>query len=138
MSFINNTFATYQFGFLPGRSALQQLILFTEKLFDGKRNSTAVDVILMDFKKAFDSVSHNALLSKLQALGIAGNLYNWLNTYLKTRIQCVHIYSNYCAVLSGVHRAAYWAHYYLEFPLMIYLCQLSIQVHFYMQMTPSV
>ena len=59
----------------------------------------------MDFKKAFDSVSHNALLSKLQALGIAGNLYNWLNTYLKIRIQCVYIgdtYSNYCAVLSGV------------------------------------
>ena len=105
MSFINNTFTTHQFGFLPGRSALQQLILFTEKLFDGKRNSTAVDVIYMDFKKAFDSVSHNALLSKLQALGIAGNLYNWLNTYLKTRIQCVHIgdtNSNYCAVLSGV------------------------------------
>ena len=59
----------------------------------------------MDFKKAFDSVSHNALLFKLQALSIAGNLYNWLITYLKTRIQCVDIgdtYSNYCAVLSGV------------------------------------
>ena len=80
MSFINNTFTTHQFGFLPGRSALQQLILFTEKLFNGKRNSTAMDIIYMDFKKAFDSVSHNALLSKLQALGIAGNLYNWLNT----------------------------------------------------------
>ena len=51
MSFINNTFITHQFGFLPGRSALQQLILFTEELFDGKRNSTAVDVIYMDFKK---------------------------------------------------------------------------------------
>ena len=74
MSFINNIFTTHQFGFLLGRSALQQLILFTEELFDGKRNSTAVDVIYMDFlKKAFDSVSHNALLSKLQALGIAGN-----------------------------------------------------------------
>ena len=59
----------------------------------------------MDFKKAFDSVSHNALLSKLQGFGITGNLQNWLTTYLKTRIQCVRIgdtYSNYCAVLSGV------------------------------------
>ena len=45
MSFINNTFTTHQFGFLPGRSALQQLILFTEKLFDGKQNSTAMDHI---------------------------------------------------------------------------------------------
>ena len=29
------------------------------------------------------------------------------------------------------HRAAYWGRYYLEFALMIYLCQLSIQLHFY-------
>ena len=64
-----------------------------------------VDVIYMDFKKAFDSVSHNALLSKLQGFGITGNLQNWLTTYLKTRTQCVHIgdtHSNHCAVLSGV------------------------------------
>ena len=61
----------------------------------------------MDFKKAFDSVSHNALLSKLQGFGITGNLQSWLTmaTYLKTRTQCIHIgdtYSNYCAILAGV------------------------------------
>ena len=50
-----------------------------------------VDVIYMDFKKAFDSVSHNALLSKLHTLGISGKLWTWLETYLKTRVQCVRI-----------------------------------------------
>ena len=105
MSFLSNHFTIHQFGFLPGRSALQQLILFTEKLFNGKCNNTAVDVIYMDFKKAFDSVSHNALLCKLQSLGITGALHNWLTTYLTTRTQCVRIgskCSNYCSVLSGV------------------------------------
>ena len=105
MSFLSNNFTIHQFGFLPGRSALQQLILFTEKLFNGKCNNTAVDVIYMDFKKAFDSVSHNALLCKLRSLGITGALHNWLTTYLKTRTQCVSIgskCSNYCTVLSGV------------------------------------
>ena len=105
MNFINNIFTTHQFGFLPGRSALQQLILYIDELFNGKIKSTGVDVIYMDFKKAFDSVSHNALLSKLQGFGITGNLQNWLTTYLKTRTQCVRIgdtYSNYCVVLSGV------------------------------------
>ena len=59
----------------------------------------------MDFKKAFDSVSHNALLCTLQSLGITGALHNWLTTYLTTRTQCVRIgskCSNYCSVLSGV------------------------------------
>ena len=84
MNFMINSFTPYQFGFLPKRSALQQLLLFTEKLLDGKNNRNEVDVIYMDFKKAFDSVSHNALLSKLQSLGISGKLYIWLETYLKT------------------------------------------------------
>ena len=75
----------------------------------------------MDFKKAFDSVSHNALLSKLQALGISGRLWFWLETYLKTRIQCVRIgdnLSNLRKVLSGVPHACrevYWAHCYLGY-----------------------
>ena len=58
MNFINNIFTTHQFGFLPGRSALQQLILYTDELFNGKIKSTCtgVNVIYMDFKEAFDSV----------------------------------------------------------------------------------
>ena len=78
---------------------------FTEKLLNGINNKNEVDVIYMDFKKAFDSVSHNTLLSKLQALGISGRLWFWLETYLKTRIQCVRIgdnLSNLRKVLSGV------------------------------------
>ena len=106
MNFAINFFTPHQlFGFLPKRSALQQLLLFTEKLLDGKNNRNEVDVIYMDFKKAFDSVSHNALLSKLQYLGISGKLYTWLETYLKTRVQCVRIgdkHSDLCKVLSGV------------------------------------
>ena len=74
MNFAMNSFTQHQFVFLPGRSTLQQLILFTEKLLNGINNKNEVDVIYMDFKKAFDSVSHNALLSKLQALGISGRL----------------------------------------------------------------
>ena len=105
MNFAMNSFTPHQFGFLPKRSALQQLILFTERLFDSKNNRNEVDVIYMNFKKAFDSVSHNALLSKLQALGISGKLWTWLETYLKTRVQCVRIgdqHSDLCTVLSGV------------------------------------
>ena len=100
-----NSFTQHQFGFLQGRSTLQQLILFTKKLLNDINNKNEVDVIYMDFKKAFDSVSHNALLSKLQALGVSGRLWFWLETYLKTHIQCVRIrdnLSNLRKVLSDV------------------------------------
>ena len=39
---------------------------------------TVTDIIYFDFKKAFDSVSHNKLLTKLRAYGISGDLFDWI------------------------------------------------------------
>ena len=46
-----------------------------------------VGAIFVDFKKAFDSISHNILSLKLQATGSSGNLHEWLMNYLKDRFQ---------------------------------------------------
>ena len=46
-----------------------------------------VGAIFVDFKKAFDSISHNILSLKLQAIGLSGNLHEWLMDYLKDRFQ---------------------------------------------------
>ena len=59
----------------------------------------------MDFRKAFDSVSHSGLLNKLHSMGIAGKLWKWFQEYLLQRYQCVRVgnsLSTYCNVLSGV------------------------------------
>ena len=40
----------------------------------------------MDFTKAFDTVSHNILLQKLNDLGIGGDAWLWLKNYLKTTL----------------------------------------------------
>jgi len=67
-----------------------------------------VDVIYMDFRKAFDSVSHNGLLLKLKSFGITGKLWSWLHMHCISKVyysQCVRIgtsTSEYCDVLSGV------------------------------------
>ena len=64
-----------------------------------------VDVVYMDFKKAFDSVSLDGLLQKFYAAGITGELWFWLQSYLKHRFQCVSIgasNSTLYKVLSGV------------------------------------
>ena len=64
-----------------------------------------VDVVYLDFKKAFDSVPHTRLLTKLQAYGIGGKLYNWLCNYFIGRKQKVVLNdesSSWTSVISGV------------------------------------
>ena len=46
-----------------------------------------VGAIFVNFKKAFDSISHNILSLKLQAIGLSGNLHEWLMDNLKDRFQ---------------------------------------------------
>ena len=72
------------------------------KLWDEKES---FDVFYMDFCKAFDAVPHGRLLVKLQSYGITGNIYKWVEDFLKDRVQCVRV-GNACSsetsVLSGI------------------------------------
>ena len=85
MDHINYLFTPHQFGFLPGRSALQQLIIYINSLLEAKQHNKQMDVVYMDFRKAFDSVSHHKLLTKLRCIGIQGNLLLWFQSYLSSR-----------------------------------------------------
>ena len=51
----------YQFGFLPKRSTLQQLLVFAKNVLEPK---CEVDVVYMDFRKVFDTVSHYHFFTK--------------------------------------------------------------------------
>ena len=65
----------------------------------------SVDAIYIDFRKAFDSVSHPKLITKLISVGISGNLLNWITAFLTNRTQCVKMadrMSNKLPVISGV------------------------------------
>ena len=52
-------------------------------------NQRQVDVILLDFSMAFDSVTHQRLLKKLLHYRINNNIYNWIETWLTRRSQSV-------------------------------------------------
>ena len=69
INFFSDLFNNHQFGFIPGRSSLQQLLLFVNDVITAKENSYEVDTIYVDFKKAFDTVSHTTLLTKLSKYG---------------------------------------------------------------------
>ena len=65
-----------------------------------------VDIIYLDYKKAFDSVPHCRLLHKLEGYG-SGNLLLWLTDFLNQRYQRVtidEVYSEWCSVRSRVPR----------------------------------
>jgi len=46
-----------------------------------------IDVIYLDFQKAFDKVPHRRLLMKVRALGNIGRIYDWIEDWLKDREQ---------------------------------------------------
>ena len=103
--FFSDLFTNHQFGFIPGCSSLQQLLLFVNDLITAKESSYEVDTIYIDFKKAFDTVPYNTLLSKLSKYGITGSVFSFYQAYLSNRLQCVSIngvLSNFLPVLSGV------------------------------------
>ena len=65
----------------------------------------SVDVIYTDFSKAFDSVPHQRLLKKLENLGVSGNVFEWIRSFLSNRSQCVRVeeeISSWKPVKSGI------------------------------------
>ena len=68
-------------------------------------SSTTVDMIYLDFSKAFDKVDHCIVLHKLRDLGITGNLGVWFHQFLSDRTQFVRLpggVSKDSPVLSGL------------------------------------
>ena len=53
--------------------------------------SNNVDVIYLDFAKAFDKVDHGILLNKLKKIGINGKICVWIDNFLSNRQQCVAV-----------------------------------------------
>ena len=68
-------------------------------------NGEEVDVIYLDYAKAFDKVDHDILLAKARKYGIRGKLLTWLTEFLKNRLQTVVVEgakSSFEIVVSGV------------------------------------
>ena len=76
-------------GFLRGRSCTTQLLLAHRDWSKALDNSGQVDVVFIDFAKAFDLVNHSILLTKLYKYGVRGSLLEWCRDYLTDRQQRV-------------------------------------------------
>ena len=81
-----------QHGFRGGRSCLSALLsVFDDVMQLLSSGNNTVDMVYLDFAKAFDKVDHGVLLHKITILGITGKLGVWLYHFLTGRTQFVRL-----------------------------------------------
>ena len=101
----NDLILKSQHGFMKKRSCLTNLLEYIENLTDLVDRGHAVDVVYLDFSKAFDKVPHERLAVMLQAHGISGKILDWIKSWLRGRKQRVVLngsVSTWIQVFSGV------------------------------------
>ncbi|PKU45068.1 rna-directed dna polymerase from mobile element jockey-like [Limosa lapponica baueri] len=78
-----------QRGFMKGRSCLTNLISFYDKVNHLVDEGNAVDVVYLDFSKAFDTISHRIILEKLAARGLDSHMLHDVKSCLDSQAQGV-------------------------------------------------
>ena len=100
----NNIIYEKQFGFKKKSTSLAVLDMYS-KIVDSIEKRNYMCNVFLDFAKAFDTVNHDILISKLQYYGVRGNANNWFKSYLSNRHQQVKIgdvYSEKKIITCGV------------------------------------
>ena len=101
----NNLLPDSQHGFRKRRGCLTQLLNHMDNIFNELNSGNEVDVVYLDYSKAFDKVNHSILLAKLEKLGIGGKILAWIKDFLSDRYQTVVVEgkkSSFEIVRSGV------------------------------------
>jgi len=91
-------------GFTKGKSCLTNLVAFYDGMTGWVDEGRAVDVVYLDFSRAFDTVSHNILLGKLRKSGLDEWSVRWIENWLNGGTQRVvsGAESSWRPVTSGV------------------------------------
>ena len=97
----NNILCTNQFGFRKNSNTLDAIIEFLDYVYSSLDKKPSTIAVFLDFSKAFDTVNHEILMSKLQHNGIRGVILSWFKSYLSNRKQYVSI-KNFSSFMSNI------------------------------------
>ena len=101
----NNILSSYQSGFRSLHSTVTSLLEATDDWAYNIDQGNVNAVLFLDLKKAFDTVDHSILISKLAVYGIGGASIEWLKSYLSERNQKCFLngsLSNNCVLSCGI------------------------------------
>ena len=87
----NKILYNYQSGFRTNHSTNLCLSFLTDKIIKGFDGGLLKGLILIDLQKAFDTINHEILLKKLEAIGFSDKCIRWLWSYLYERIFFIEI-----------------------------------------------
>ncbi len=100
-----DTIYKLQYGFRKQHSTEHALLSIVEEIRKNLDKGIFSCRVFIDLEKAFDTVNHKILLSKLEHYGIRDNAIRWLQSYLSKRDQCVKlngVSSKYESISCGV------------------------------------
>lgn len=99
----NNLLSPTQFGFRKNKSTIAALRSVVGHIVEGFEAGDLIGLTMFDLSKAFDCVSHDILLRKLEWYGICGNNHKFLKSYLQSRYQVVEIKGSLSSQLEVKH-----------------------------------
>ena len=120
LNFLSNKdiISTHQSGFRSLHSTVTALLEATDDWAFNIDRGNVNAVVFLDLKKAFDTVDHDILLSKMNLYGIQGIALDWFRSYLTNRTQRCLVngsLSRICSVKYGVPQGTILGPFFISY-----------------------
>ena len=92
---LNETLSDDQHGFRKEHSTSSAIMEFLTDGYHSKLSNMVTGCVYVDYQKAFDTINHNILFSKLELYGFSPSCINWFKSYLSNRTQVTKCDSSY-------------------------------------------
>ena len=114
---MHNKFLIYLTGFRKNHDTQHVFLKMTETSKTKLNMGHKVGVMYMDLSKAFDSLNHDLIITKLKCYGLDQNAVEFFRSYYSNRYQCCKINStlgNWRKIIDGVPLGIYTASFFLQ------------------------
>jgi len=96
----NDILSNAQTGFRKGKSTMDQIIKLQDTIYKYIKSKGYTVGVFLDFEKAYDMLWKDGLLHKLGKIGINGNMFDFINSFIKNRSMQVQVGSSRSKVVT--------------------------------------